>query len=49
MALVAPIADAQASEAAKGMFQTLQAKLGKVLNIFRTMGHAPENTFATLP
>ena len=48
MALVAPIADAQASEAAKGMFQNLQAKLGKVLNIFRTMGHAPEILQATL-
>ena len=48
MALVAPIADAQASEATKGIFQTLQAKLGKVLNIFRTMAHAPEILQATL-
>src|SRR5262252_4585144 len=48
MALVAPLADAQASEAAKGIFQTLQSKMGKVLNIFRTMGHAPDILQATL-
>ena len=48
MALVAPLADAQASEAAKGIFQNLQSKMGKVLNIFRTLGHAPEILQATL-
>jgi alkylhydroperoxidase family enzyme len=48
MPLLAPLADAQASETAKGIFQTLQAKMGKVLNIFRTMGHAPESLQATL-
>ena len=48
MALVAPLSDAQASEAAKGIFQTLQAKMGKVLNIFRTMGYAPDVLQATL-
>lgn len=42
MPFVAPLADAQAPEAAKGIFQNLQTKMGKVLNIFRTMGHAPE-------
>jgi alkylhydroperoxidase family enzyme len=46
--LLAPLADAQAPETAKGIFQTLQAKLGKVLNIFRTMAHAPEILQATL-
>jgi alkylhydroperoxidase family enzyme len=30
------------------MFQAVQAKLGKVLNIFRTMGHAPDVLQATL-
>jgi alkylhydroperoxidase family enzyme len=48
MAFVTPLADAQASEAAKGIFQNLQAKMGKVLNIFRTLGHAPEILQATL-
>lgn len=48
MPLVAPLADTQASEAAKGIFQNLQAKMGKVLNIFRTLGHAPEILQSTL-
>jgi alkylhydroperoxidase family enzyme len=48
MPLVTPLADAQASEAAKGIFQNLQAKMGRVLNIFRTMGHAPEILQSTL-
>ena len=42
------MADAQASEEAKKVFQNLQGKMGKVLNIFRTMGHAPEVLEATL-
>jgi alkylhydroperoxidase family enzyme len=45
---LAPVTDAQASESVKGIFQNLQAKLGKVLNIFRTMAHAPEVLQATL-
>jgi alkylhydroperoxidase family enzyme len=45
---VAPMTDAQASEPVKGVFQNLQAKLGKVLNIFRTMAHAPDVLQATL-
>jgi alkylhydroperoxidase family enzyme len=48
MAHLSPLADAQASEPAKGIFQNLQAKMGKVLNIFRTMGHAPDILQATL-
>lgn len=48
MPYVAPLGDAQAPESVKGVFQTLQAKLGKVLNIFRTMAHAPEVLQATL-
>jgi alkylhydroperoxidase family enzyme len=48
MALIIPLADAQASDAAKSIFQTLQAKMGKVLNFFRTLGHAPEILQATL-
>jgi alkylhydroperoxidase family enzyme len=45
---VAPLTDSQAPEAARGLFQAIQAKLGKVLNIFRTMGHAPDVLRATL-
>lgn len=48
MPYLAPVSDAQASDAAKGLFQTLQAKQGTVLNIFRTMGHAPDVLSATL-
>jgi len=43
-----PLSDAVASEAAKSLFQGLQAKLGMVPNIFRTMGHAPPVLQATL-
>lgn len=45
---LAPLTDAQAPENVKPIFKTLQAKLGKVLNIFRTMAHAPEVLEATL-
>ena len=45
---VLPLSDAQASDAAKSLFQGLQAKLGMVPNIFRTMGHAPQVLQATL-
>jgi alkylhydroperoxidase family enzyme len=45
---VAPLSDAQASAAAKGLFQALQSKLGMVPNIYRTMGHAPDVLQATL-
>jgi alkylhydroperoxidase family enzyme len=45
---LAPVNDAQASDAAKTLFQTLQSKMGMVLNIFRTMAHAPEILQATL-
>jgi alkylhydroperoxidase family enzyme len=48
MPFVAPLADTQAPEAARPLFQAVQAKLGKVLNIFRTMGHAPDVLRATL-
>jgi len=48
MQLVPPLADAQASDPAKKLFQSLQAKLGMVPNIFRTMGHAPEVLEGTL-
>lgn len=46
--LIAPLADAQAPDAAKSIFQTLQAKVGMVPNIWRTMGHAPAVLKATL-
>jgi alkylhydroperoxidase family enzyme len=45
---VLPLSDAQASDAAKTLFQGLQAKLGMVPNIFRTMAHAPQALKATL-
>lgn len=48
MPYLAPLTDEQAPEAAKPLFQGIQAKLGKVLNIFRTMGHAPQVLQATL-
>jgi alkylhydroperoxidase family enzyme len=48
MPYAAPLSDAQATDAAKSAFQALQAKLGMVPNIFRTMGHAPEVLQATL-
>jgi alkylhydroperoxidase family enzyme len=45
---VLPLSEAQAPEAAKGLFQGIQAKLGMVPNIFRTMGHEPAVLQATL-
>ena len=41
MANLSPLADAQASDAAKTIFKSLQSAIGMVPNIFRTMGHAP--------
>lgn len=48
MPVIAPVSDDQAAEPAKKTFHELQAKLGRVLNIFRTMGHAPDVLQATL-
>jgi len=48
MPLIEPLADAQATEPAQKLFQGIQAKLGTVLNIFRTLGHAPDVLQATL-
>jgi uncharacterized peroxidase-related enzyme len=48
MPQVPPLTDAQAPEAAKSLFQAIQAKFGMVPNIFRTMGQAPEVLQATL-
>lgn len=48
MAHLAPLTDAQASPAAKNLFQTLQSHFGMVPNIFRTLGHAPDVLQATL-
>lgn len=45
---VPPLSDAQASDAAKPLFQGIQAKFGMVPNIFRTMGNAPQVLQATL-
>jgi alkylhydroperoxidase family enzyme len=48
MPLVEPLPDAQATEPAQKLFQGIQSKLGTVLNIFRTMGHAPDVLQVTL-
>ena len=45
---LAPLADAEAPDASKGLFQQIQSQFGMVPNIFRTMGHAPEVLRATL-
>src|SRR5262245_28776222 len=45
---VAPLADAQAPDASKSLFQQIQSQFGMVPNIFRTMGHAPEVLRGTL-
>ena len=42
------LTDAQASPAARNLFQNLQAHFGMVPNIFRTLGHAPDVLQATL-
>ena len=38
---IEPLADDQATEAAKSLFEPLQSALGMVPNIFRTIAHAP--------
>ena len=48
MPYVLPATDAQAPEAARKIFQTLQSKMGRVLNFFRTLGHAPDVLQATI-
>jgi len=48
MPLIDPLSDAQATEPAQKLFQAIKGKLGTVLNIFRTLGHAPEVLQATL-
>ena len=48
MPLIDPLTDAQATEPAQKLFQGIQGKLGMVLNIFRTMGYAPDVLQATL-
>jgi len=45
---VAPLADAQAPDASKSLFQQIQSQFGMVPNFFRTLGHAPEVLRATL-
>jgi alkylhydroperoxidase family enzyme len=45
---VAPLADAQAPDASKSLFQQIQSQFKMVPNIFRTMGHAPEVLRGTL-
>jgi uncharacterized peroxidase-related enzyme len=45
---VSPLTDAEAPEVAKNAFKAMQAKLGAVPNIWRTMAHAPEVLQATL-
>ena len=45
---LAPLADAQAPDPSKSLFQQIQSQFKMVPNIFRTMGHAPEVLRATL-
>jgi uncharacterized peroxidase-related enzyme len=45
---IAPLADTNAPEAARKLFQGIQGHFGMVPNIFRTMGHAPDVLQATL-
>jgi alkylhydroperoxidase family enzyme len=42
MPLLPPVTDDQASDAAQTTFQGLRAKHGTVINIYRTLAHAPE-------
>ena len=42
MPLLDPLTDTLASDTAIRLFQTLQSKLGKVPNMYRTLGHAPQ-------
>jgi alkylhydroperoxidase family enzyme len=48
MPSLSPLTESAAPEAARALFQAIQAKFGMVPNIFRTMGHAPEVLKATL-
>jgi alkylhydroperoxidase family enzyme len=48
MPLISPVSDAEAPEAARPIFQAIQAKLGRVLKFFRTLGYAPPVLQATL-
>jgi len=48
MPFITPLQDAAAPEAARPIFRDVQSKLGKVLNIFRVLGHAPRVLQATL-
>jgi alkylhydroperoxidase family enzyme len=41
-ALLPPVSDAEAGAKARELFKALQAKVGMVPNIWRTMGHAPD-------
>jgi alkylhydroperoxidase family enzyme len=48
MPLLNPPSDAQAPEAARPLFRSIQSAFGMVPNIFRTMGYAPAVLQATL-
>jgi uncharacterized peroxidase-related enzyme len=48
MPQIAPLSDPEAPPASRDLFKEVQAKMGMVPNIFRTMGHAPEVLQATL-
>jgi alkylhydroperoxidase family enzyme len=45
---LAPLADAQAPDDSKSLFQQIQSQHKMVPNFFRTIGHAPEVLRATL-
>ncbi len=48
MRILNPLADAQATDAARAIFGNLKSEFGLVANIFRCLGHAPEVLQATL-
>jgi alkylhydroperoxidase family enzyme len=48
MPLLNPPSDAEAPEAARPLFQSIQSAFGRVPNIFRTMGYSPAVLQATL-
>jgi uncharacterized peroxidase-related enzyme len=48
MPQILPLSETEAPPVSRDLFKDLQAKMGMVPNIFRTMGHAPEVLQATL-
>ncbi len=45
---IAPLSNADASHETREVFDKLQARMGVVLNVWRTLAHAPDVLEATL-